>query len=67
MSDTLTFADLFGALEPATRTLAREINPVVHSELEVATLRRKKNSFIERMIKQPKIWIVGDEDALRAR
>ena len=67
VSDTLTFADLFGALEPAARTLAREINPVVHSELEVASLRRKKNSFIERMLKQPKIWIVGDEDALRAR
>lgn len=67
VSDTLSFADLFGALEPAARTLAREINPVVHSQLEVATLRRKKNSFIERVMNQPRIWIYGDEDALPAR
>ena len=67
VSDTLTFADLFDALEPAARTLAREINPVIHSGLEVASLRRKKNSFIERVINQPKIWIFGDEDALPTR
>lgn len=66
VSDNLTFADLFGALEDARRQLGREVNPIVHGRLEVATLRRKKNSFIERVMEQPKIWIYGDEDAFRA-
>ena len=66
VSDNLTFADLFGALEDARRQLGREVNPIVHSRLEVATLRRKKNSFIARVMEQPKIWIYGDEDAFRA-
>jgi predicted nucleotidyltransferase len=67
VSDTLTFAGLFGALEPASRSLGRDVNPVVHSRLEVSTLRRKQNSFIERVMEQPKIWIFGDEDVLSAR
>ena len=67
ISDTLTFAELFGALEPATRRLGREVNPTVHSQREVAVLRRKKNSFIERVMEQPKIWIHGDERALTTR
>jgi len=67
VSDTLTFSELFGALETAGRALGRDVNPVVHSRLEVATLRRKKNSFIERVMDQPKIWIYGDKDALSAR
>ena len=67
VSDNLTFADLFGALEDARRQLGREVNPIVHSRLEVATLRRKKNSFIARVMEQPKIWIYGDEEAYSAR
>lgn len=67
VSDTLSLADLFGALERARRQLGREVNPIVHSRLEIATLRRKKNSFIERVMEQPKIWIYGDEDGLSAR
>ena len=67
VSDSLTLADLFGTLEGARRQLGREINPIVHTRTEVAALRRKKNSFIERVMEQPKIWIYGDEDALSAR
>lgn len=67
VSDTLTFADLFASLETAARQLGREINPSVYSQLELTTLRRKKNAFIERVMEQPKIWICGDDDAIRAR
>jgi predicted nucleotidyltransferase len=66
VSDTLTFADLFGALDTAARALGREVNPTVHTRHEVAMLRRKKSSFIERVLHQPKIWIYGDQDALSA-
>jgi predicted nucleotidyltransferase len=67
VSETLTFAELFGATEDAARRLGREINPTVYSPRELATLRRKKSSFVEGVMAQPKIWIVGDEDAFGAR
>lgn len=67
VSETLTFADLFGAVEGAARRLGREINPTLYSPRELMTLRRKKNAFVERVMAQPKIWIIGDEDDLTAR
>jgi predicted nucleotidyltransferase len=67
ISDTLTFADLFGELDEASRTLGREVNPQVYSRQALTTLRREKNSFVERVLEQPKIWIHGDEDALSTR
>jgi predicted nucleotidyltransferase len=67
ISDSLAFGELFGALQPAAQKLGREINPVLHSMREVALLRRKKHSFIERVIEQPKIWIYGTEDVLATR
>lgn len=67
VSDTLTFPELFKALDAAGRQLGREVNPSLYSRAELATLRRKKSSFIERVMHQPRIWIQGDEDALSAR
>ena len=67
VSDSLTFADLFGVLDAPIRTLGRQVNPVVYSQSDLRTLRREKNSFVERVMEQPKIWIHGDEGALSAR
>ena len=67
VSDALTYADLFGVLEDAARTLGREVNPRVNSRIELATLRKKKNSFVERVMERPKIWIYGDEGSLTTR
>jgi predicted nucleotidyltransferase len=66
VSDTLTFGDLFGALDAAARQLGREVNPTVYSPHELATLRQKRNSFVERVMEQPKIWVYGDENVLSA-
>ena len=67
VSDSLTLSELLGALDPAMRQLGREVNPIIYGQLEVATLRRKRNAFIEQVMGQPKIWIYGNEDVLSAR
>jgi predicted nucleotidyltransferase len=67
VSDSLTFADLFGALDASTRTLGREVNPQVYSRLELTRLLKKKNSFVQRVLEQPKIWIYGDANVLSTR
>ena len=67
VSESLSFADLFAVLDAPMRRLGRQVNPVVYGHPELQELRRNKDSFVERVMSQPKIWIHGDEDALSAR
>ena len=64
ISDSLDYADLFSALEPATARLGRPVNPTVLSLKELAKRRRGGNGFVGRVLAQPKIWLVGGESDL---
>jgi predicted nucleotidyltransferase len=66
VSDRLTYADVFGALEPLTAKLGRTINPTVYSSRELARRRKEENAFVTRVLAQPKVWIIGTEDDLSA-
>lgn len=66
VSDELAYADLFTALEAASSTLGRTVNPTILTRKELAKRLKAKESFITRVLAQPKIWIVGDEGALAA-
>ncbi len=66
VSDTLTYADIFGALEPLAAKLGRAINPTVYSRRELARRRKEDNAFVTRVLAQPKVWIIGAEDDLPA-
>lgn len=64
VADDLTYADLFNALEPLHARLGRPVNPTVYTALEFADRRRASTAFVTRVIKAPKIWILGTEDDL---
>ena len=66
VSDRLAYADVYSALEPLRRELGREINPTVYSREDFTRKHRQGNSFLKRVLEQPKIWIVGDEAAIAA-
>lgn len=59
ISDHLSYADLFGALESAIERLGRTVNPTVLSEREFAKRVKAGEAFITRVIAQPKIWLIG--------
>ncbi len=61
ISDSLDYADLFAALEPATTRLGRPVNPTVLSEKELAKRVKAGNAFVTRVLAQPKIWLIGGE------
>jgi predicted nucleotidyltransferase len=65
VSDTLGYAELFGALEAATQTLGRTINPTLYTQDELARRRAQDNAFVTRVLAQPRIWLLGDEDVLQ--
>ncbi len=66
LSDEVTYADIFGALEPASANLGRKVNPTVYSPREFERRTREHNSFVTRVLKLPKLWLVGSEDDIAA-
>jgi predicted nucleotidyltransferase len=66
VSDQLTYADAFAAMEPVSTKLGRTINPTVYSRREFARRRKEGNAFLTRVLAQPKLWIMGKDDDLPA-
>jgi len=62
ISETLTYAELFGALESAAERLGRAVSPTVYSRAELDKRFREGNSFVCRVLAQDKIWVIGSED-----
>jgi predicted nucleotidyltransferase len=63
VSDTLAYGDVFGALEAARQTLGRTINPALYTVADFKARRLGDNAFINRVMQQPKIWLIGQEES----
>jgi predicted nucleotidyltransferase len=66
VSPSLGYGELFGALEPATAALGRTVNPTLYTPADLALRRAQDNAFVARVLDQPKIWLIGNEEALNA-
>ena len=66
VSEDLGYADVFGALESATATLGRKVNPSLYTPAEIAKRINNDNAFVTRVLQQFKIWLIGNEEALNA-
>lgn len=64
LSDTLSYGDVFLALEEASRLLGRTVNPTIVTRKEFVHRLEARESFIVRMLEQPRIWILGGESEL---
>ena len=64
VSDAITYADVFGALERTSRNLSRPINPTVYTVRDFDKRLREKNAFVRKVMDAPKIWIMGSEREL---
>ncbi len=62
VSDTLGYGDVFGALESASQRLGRTINPALYSAADFRARLQGDNVFINRVMQQPKIWLIGQEE-----
>lgn len=67
VSDNLSYADLFGALEGAATRLGRTVNPSIYTRQELSRRIKQKNAFVTRVLAQPKVWLIGGEDELATR
>lgn len=64
VTDELSYPDVFGALELASERLGREVKPTIYSRQEWAERAARGDSFVKRVLAQPRIWLIGDDDAL---
>jgi predicted nucleotidyltransferase len=58
----VSFSDVARALHAEQTELRREINPTVMSAMEFESKRRKRDGFVQSVVKGPKIWLIGSED-----
>jgi predicted nucleotidyltransferase len=64
VSERLGYADVFDALQPAERRLGRTINPTVVTRAEWKALRAQADSFIARIAKLPRTFVLGSDGEL---
>jgi predicted nucleotidyltransferase len=65
ISDDLGYGELIAALEPAEARLGRKLNPAIYSFRDWRKRYAEGNAFVSRVQEGPKIWLLGNEDALR--
>lgn len=67
--DLLVVGDITGRalarlLGPARHNLGREINPVVFGAAEFRARNSRKDAFVARILREPKIFLIGGENEL---
>ena len=66
VSDDVTYADVYAALESCRARLHREVNPTVYTRKDLARRTKSDNAFVKRVLAQPKLWIIGSESDIAA-
>jgi predicted nucleotidyltransferase len=61
----VSFSDVVEACHRGREKLGREVNPVVMSRAAFHTKHRAQDRFISRVLKEPKIFLIGDASELR--
>lgn len=64
ISDTLSYPDLFEALQTSEARLDRRINPTVMSVADWRAKRLRGDSFAARVATQSKLFVIGSDDDL---
>lgn len=62
VADDLPYADLMQTLSGAEAVLGRPVNPTLYTRAEFAERQVSVNTFMKRVMEQPKIWIKGVMD-----
>lgn len=64
LSDSLDRADVVDALQGVEYRLARRINPTVYTTAEWRRKRKEGHAFVVKVLKQPKVFLIGSEAEL---
>lgn len=62
VSDDVSYAEIFAAVEPLVAQLGRAVNPTVYAAADLERKLGEGNSFVTRVMAQPKIHLFGNDD-----
>ena len=62
VSESLAYADVMVVLSESEQLLDRPINPSIYTKEQIKTKLLDKNSFLTRVMEQPKLWIKGTDN-----
>ena len=65
LSDTVTYAEVYEALQEAEAVLGRTVNPTVMTPAQWRAKRARADSFVTRIAAQRRVFLVGSDDDLR--
>lgn len=66
VGEELVYGDVIDALMPLEESLKRTINPTIYNLSEFKARLVQDSSFLKRVLEQPKLWLKGGEDDIRA-
>lgn len=64
VAEHLGYSDLFELLSEAEKSLGRKISPTLYSPAELTKKIETDNHFVARILNQPKIFLIGNENDL---
>lgn len=60
VGDDISYSEVMDLLAPAEKQLGRTINPTLYTVAEFTDRKTNHQPFIQRVMEQPKLWLVGD-------
>ncbi|MGJ7580774.1 transcriptional regulator [Variovorax sp. RHLX14] len=66
ISDDLSYGDVFLTLDAVSLRLGRTVNPTIFTVNELLRKQKDGESFVNRVMAQPKLWVIGDANVLPA-
>lgn len=60
VGDDISYSEVMELLVPAEKQLGRTINPTLYTVAEFTDRKTNHQPFIQRVMEQPKLWLVGD-------
>ena len=65
VGDGITYPDVMDALAGCEKQLGRAVNPTIYGRKELQRKRSAGNAFLDRVLKQPRIVLMGTDDAIK--
>lgn len=64
IANSLSYAEVFEAVQPAEKTLGRVVNPTVLTLAQWRTKRARSDSFAARVARQARVFVIGADNVL---
>ena len=64
IAENLSYSHLFEVLAKAEEVLGRKVNPTLYAAEDFSKKLRSDNHFLTRIVQQPKIMLIGDDNDL---